>query len=293
MPRSSRFNLLLTQIVLTARERGVFEKHRKSVKSRLTRVFPAYHVETIGSYSRGSSVRAGSDIDLMLKLRAGERRWGDYRKSSVTVLNKVRLQLQGRFTTTPVVRDKQAVVIQFSGGHRVDVVPAFYVGIGEHKNPLYAIPDGAGGWMNTSPQAHNKFIKGEDVRSGGKLLRVAKLIKFWRTRRTPHIALSSFHLELLLAEAGVCVGVKRYEECLHEAFALLARRGCRAVRDPLGISGAVAAVNTEAQRVRAMRTAALAADQSRRAIVAEDEGKLHEADRLWHMVFRIPYKKRR
>lgn len=292
MPRSSRFNLLLSQIEPTARERGVFEKHRKSVKSRLTRVFPAYHVETIGSYSRGSSVRAGSDIDLMLKLRAGERRWGDYRKSSVTVLNKVRLQLQGRFTATPIVRDRQAIVIRFSGGHRVDVVPAFYVGIGEHKNPLYAIPDGRGGWMNTSPQAHSRFIRGEDVRSGGKLLRVAKLIKFWRTRRTPHLALSSFHLELLLAESRVCVGIKRYEECLYEAFALLARRGCRAVRDPLGISGFVAAVKTEPQRVRALRAASLAADQIRRALLAEDNGKAHEADRLWHLVFRIPYRRR-
>lgn len=292
MPRSSRFNLLLSQIELTARERGVFEKHRKSVKSRLTRVFPAYHIETIGSYSRGSSVRAGSDIDLMLKLRAGERRWGDYRKSSVTVLNKVRLQLQGRFTATPVVRDKQAIVIHFSGGHRVDVVPAFYVGIGEHKNPLYAIPDGGGGWMNTSPQAHNRFIKGEDVRSGGKLLRVAKLIKYWRTRRTPHLALSSFHLELLLAESRVCVGIKRYEECLYEAFALLARRDCRAVRDPLGISGLVAPVKTEPQRVRAQRAASMAGDQIRRALLAEDKGKVHEADRLWHLVFKIPYRRR-
>jgi hypothetical protein len=255
-------------------------------------VFPAYQVETIGSYSRGSSVRVGSDIDLMLKLRAGERRWGDYRKSSVTVLNKVRLQLQGRFTATPVVRDKQAVVIRFSGGHRVDVVPAFYVGIGEHKNPLYAIPDGSGEWMNTSPQAHNKFIKGEDVRSGGKLLRVAKLIKYWRTRRTPHLALSSFHIELLLAESGVCVGVKRYEECLYEAFALLARRGCRAVRDPLGISGLVGAVKTEPQRVRAQRAASLASDQIRRALLAESKGKVQEADRLWHLVFKIPYRRR-
>lgn len=292
MPRSSRFHLLLSQIEPTARERQVFEKHRKSVKARLTRVFPAYQIETIGSYSRGSSVRASSDIDLMIKLRAGERRWGDYRKSSVTVLNKVRLQLQGRFTSTPIVRDRQAVVIRFSGGHRFDVVPAFYVGIGEHKNPLYAIPDGAGGWMNTSPQAHNRFIKGEDVRSGGKLLRVSKLIKYWRTRRTPHLALSSFHLELLLADARVCIGIKRYEECLHEAFALLARRGCRAVRDPLGISGLVPAVNTEPKRARAQRAASLAADQSYRALVAEDKGKVHEADRLWHLVFKIPYRRK-
>lgn len=291
MPRNSRFHTLLSQIELSPRTQQVFEKHRKSVNARLTSVFPAYQVETIGSYSRGSSVQASSDIDLMLKLRATERRWGDYRKSSVTVLDKVRLQLQGRFTFTPVVRDKQAVVLSFSGGHRVDVVPAFYVGIGEHKNPLYAIPDGAGGWMNTSPQAHNRFIKAEDVRSGGKLLKVAKLIKFWRTRRTPHIAISSFYLELLLAEARVCVGVKSYEECLYDAFALLASSGCRAVEDPLGISGLVPAVNTEPQRARAQRAASKAADQSYRALVAEDKGKVHEADRLWHLVFRIPYRR--
>lgn len=292
MPRSSRFHLLLSQIEPTARERQVFEKHRKSVKSRLTRVFPAYQVETIGSYSRGSSVRASSDIDLMLKLRAGERRWGDYRKSSATVLNKVRLELQGRFTTTAIGRDRQAVVISFAGGHRVDVVPAFYGGQGAHSNPIYQIPDGDGGWMDTSPQAHNRYIKKENVSSLGKLINVAKLIKFWRTRRKVHVPLNSFHLELLLAEEGVCRGAKSYERCLYQSFALLASRRCRALRDPLGISDPVQAANTDAKRASVQRAVELATDQSYRALVAEDKGREAEASRLWHLVFKIPYKRR-
>lgn len=292
MKHSSRFHLLLSQINPTARERQVFEKHRKSVKARLTSVFPAYQVETFGSYSRGSSVRASSDIDLMLKLRAGERRWGDYRKSSATVLNNVRLELRGRFTTTVIGRDRHAIVISFAGGHRVDVVPAFYGGQGAHSNPIYQIPDSRGGWMDTSPQAHNRYLRGENASSLGKLINVAKLIKFWRTRRKVHVPLNSFHLELLLAEAGLCRGAKSYERCLHESFALLAIRGCRALVDPLGISDPVQAANTEAKRKSVQRAVERAVDQSYRALVAEDNGKVEEASRLWHLVFKIPYRKR-
>ena len=228
----------------------------------------------------------------MLKLRAGERRWGDYRKSSSTVLNKVRLQLQGRFTSTAIGRDRQAVVISFAGGHRVDVVPAFYGGQGPHGYPIYQIPDGGGGWMDTSPQAHNSYIKRENARSLGKLKNVAKLIKFWRTRRKTHVPLNSFYLELLLAEEGVCLGAKSYERCLHEAFALLAGRRCRALRDPLGISDPVPATNTDAKRRSVQKAVELAAGQCYRALAAEDKGREAEASRLWHLVFKLPYRKR-
>jgi hypothetical protein len=54
----------------------------------------------------------------------------------------------------------------------VDVVPGFYGESGEDlpgntkHYPIFYIPDGNGDWLATSPDAHNRFIHDENVRSG-------------------------------------------------------------------------------------------------------------------------------
>ncbi len=280
------FKALLARIDLTEKDRQIFRGHRQSVTRRLTQAFAAHNVVPIGSYVRDTTIHRVSDLDLMLILRTNEARWGDYWKSSSRVLSKVRLQLQHRFFATTVVRDRQAVVVRFGDRqHPVDVVPAFFRGLW-NKHPVYMIPDGSGGWMATSPQAHNTYLKAAGRRSGGKLKNVSKLMKFWRTRRTSHVPLNSFHLELLLATSDVCVGAKSYARCVYEAFALLAERQCRALRDPLGISGLIEGSNTESKRAASARAALAAAERAARAVGAESRGKLREAARHWSLLFK-------
>jgi len=81
----------------------------------------------------------------------------------------------------------------------VDVVPAIFGGWSNQNTPIYWMPNGEGWWMNSSPPAHNTYIKKAEERSGGKLKRTAKLIKYWRECRDPKIPISSFHIEMLLA----------------------------------------------------------------------------------------------
>lgn len=232
------FSSLLTKIEPRDKDIQLYERHKGSVTRRLETVFNTNRVEQIGSYSRGSAIRDTSDIDLMLILSVSEVRWGEGWKTSTTILNQVRSQLQDRYFSTEVGRDGQAVVVRFADNkHPVDVVPAVYTRNGGVKNyPIYAIPDGSGGWMDTSPQAHNKFIKDEDERSRGKLKRTARLLKFWRRCRQPNIPLKSFHLELLLAQEGTCIGPKRYAVCVNDSLVLLANRQCHPLEDPMGVS---------------------------------------------------------
>src|SRR5258705_202752 len=68
-----------------------------------------------------------------------------------------------------------------------------------NKWPVYSIPDGAGSWMQTSPTLYDSYIQAANRESGGKLLQVAQLMKFWRECRDPRIPLSSFHIEMVLA----------------------------------------------------------------------------------------------
>lgn len=281
------FNTLLLRIEPTERDIEVYESHRQSITRRLETVFSTNKVELIGSYSRGSSVRSSSDIDLLLTLKREEVRWGEGYKASSTILDHVRSELLNRYPATPVARDVHAVVVRFADNqHPVDVVPGFYLQHGGAMNyPVFAIPDGRGGWMPTSPQSHNKFINDADAQSGSKLKRVARLIKFWRRCRAPHIPLNSFHVELFLAQEGVCAGPKSYALCLNNAFAKLANRQCQPLADPVGVSGQLPAAYTEDKRRRAQEAVYASAKRAYNALQAEQNGDTREALRLWDLVF--------
>jgi hypothetical protein len=159
------------------------------------------------------------------------------------------------------------------------------------KWPIYYMPDGAGGWMRTSPELHNKFIREANARSGQKLRRTVQLIKYWRECRSPRIPISSFYLDLLIAEQRICEGAKSYSQCLAEAFALLARYRCQAYTDPLGVAEVIDAVKTGGQRDAALRSVSYAHDHASRALMAELRGNHLEACRQWDIVFngQFPY----
>ena len=162
-------------------------------------------------------------------------------------MQNVRDAIRSRFPDTDVGRDGQAVVVRFADGEDpVDVVPGVYGGPGPNNYPKFFIPDGAGDWMPTSPQAHNKFIAERD--GGGKLPNVARLAKWWRICRSPNVPLSGFHVEMLLANSGICTGVKSYARCFSELLDLLERRGGAALQDPIGVSGYIKAASTDAKR---------------------------------------------
>ena len=280
-----RFQTLLDRITPGLVEQSIFAKHRHTVAARLNWAFTAHQVFPFGSHIRRTAIAKYSDLDLMLVLRVAEVKWGSGWNLSTTVLNQVREQLQDRYQRTVVVRDELAIVIDFADGqHPVEVVPAVFTGL-KNGGPTYCIPDGAGGWMETSPHAHNKFIVEADARSVGKLKNVAKLIKYWRVCRTSAIPLNAFHLELRLASEGLCAGVKTYGHCLHDAFRSLYAHDCGALRDPIGISGLIPAADTDAKRERLQSAVAASLGHARAALLAEQDGNGATAIQQWNLVF--------
>lgn len=287
MSISVHFATLIRRIEPTLRDKVIYQSHEKTVRKRLESAFRTNRVIRVGSYSRGTSIRHTSDVDLMLVLERDEVRRGSQFKSSTTVLNSVRAQLSDRYFQTDVRRDRQAVVVRFGNDqYPVDIVPAAYQRHGGNNiYPIFIIPDGAGGWLETSPLAHNKFIKDADEASGWKLKRTAKLIKFWRYCREPHIPLNSFHVELLLAHESICAGAKSYGLCFNNALAALANRECQPLEDPVGISGLIEAANTEVMRAKVQAAVLSSAQRAYNAVMAERAGNAVEALRLWEIVF--------
>lgn len=286
MSISASFQTLITRLTPSPTELTRAKGHAESVRSRLQSSFNLKKFLVVGSHSRDTAIRWYSDVDHFAVFSRDDFRWGDGYKSSNTVLDNIRGDLTQRFKQTPVYRDGPAVVVSFGqGDYSVDVVPAMFWEMHEKNWPIYYIPDGNGGWLRTSPELHNKYIWDADQRSGGKLKRASQLVKYWRECRSPRIPIASFHLDLLLASQRVCEGAKSYAQCLTEAFGLLARRECRALQDPLGVSGNVSGVKTASQQEAACRAVIHAYDHASRALEAELTGKQQEARRQWNIVY--------
>lgn len=282
-----RFSKLLERMQLTSYDRTQFESHRTTVRLAIEERLDTSKVDLMGSFARGTAIHGVSDVDLLVVLRKRTLLWGDHLKTSNTVLSEVREAIRDRFPHTTVSRDCQAIVAAFSDGtHPVDIVPAYYEDqAGEQNNPRYQIPDGAGGWMRTSPGSHNRFLSDADQRAGGQLKYVGQLFKYWRTTRSSPVPISGFHVELLLAQGELCQGPRSYAQIFRDLLVLLSKRNCAALRDPVGISGYIPACSSDPKRQLACRTVAEAAAHADSALQGEARGDLREALRQWNIVF--------
>jgi len=119
--------------------------------------------------------------------------------------------------------------------------------------PVYLIPDGAGGWFETSPQVHDRYFAAAQLASGNKLRKVSQLIKAWKHARAVSLPIRSFYTDMVLASSGVCVGAKTYGQCLHDFFAVVSRGACGYLQDPCGIAGKIAASALEVQGLKRTR----------------------------------------
>jgi len=259
-------------------------QHRDTIKTRLEAEFELYSCRQIGSSARGSSIRGFSDTDLLAAFPKKSFTRGGNLINSDTALDNVRNALMERFPNSNIGKDGIAIVVAFSDGRYVDVVPGVFEGMYE-KWPVFSIPDGAGGWMRTSPALYDAYIQQANQQSGYKLIQVAQLMKFWRECREPRVPFSSFHIEMILAGEAVCKGVKSYPECMLDILRNLAAREGRAMRDPYDIAGNIPALKTWSQRERAQSSIVNSRDHAQWARQAEVRGDLQEARRQWDIVF--------
>jgi hypothetical protein len=288
-PVAAAFHDLLTRIQLTPSAIDLYESHRASVRAALKSAedFELNRLEPIGSYARQTAICDVSDMDLLAPMRAASISAGGYLYSSTTVLSKVRGVLAARFPRTEVVRDGQAVVVDFGDGLRpMDVVPAVWNSAkGLHNYPVFDIPDGRGGWMQTSPGSHNRYLRDADIRARGKLTYASQLMKFWCATRATPIPLNGFHIEMVLAASAICEGARSYAWIIREALALLASRACADLNDPVGISGRIPAVDTQMQRLNAYASVRAALSHADSALFAERLGRGTAALQQWDFVF--------
>ena len=282
---SRTFRDVLADITPDEREVSAARARAGRIRTRLEKSFNVSEIRMVGSFSKGTAVRGQSDFDLFVCLSRDEARWGGRVVDSRTFLRRVRGELQRLYPSTELRPDGQAVSLRFTSGvDRFDVVPAVLEGI-VREGALFVIPDGAGGWLRTAPHLQRAYLKAAGDRSGGKLPRVVQLVKWWTGVRAETVPLKSFHVEMVLAGAALCVGPASYSQLTAAAFRLLAERKGRALRDPTGISGLIPAADTESKKAKLTTALERAADWSSAALAAEAQGDSQGALANWNRVF--------
>jgi len=279
------FQDVLADITPDEREMAAARARAGRIRTRLEKSFYVSEVRTVGSFAKGTAVRGQSDFDLFACLSRDEARWGGRVVDSRTFLRRVRGELQRLYPDTDLRLGGQAVSLRFTSGvDRFDVVPAVLDRIVQ-QGAVFAIPDGAGGWLQTAPHLQRAYLKTAGDRSGGRLPRVVQLVKWWTGVRAEAVPLKSFHVEMVLAGADLCAGPASYSQLMAAAFRLLASRQGRALRDPTGISGLIPAADSEARKAKLTVALARAADQADAALAAEERGDASGALALWDRVF--------
>jgi hypothetical protein len=189
----------------------------------------------IGSYGKGTAVRPPRDVDILFVLpNILYQRYSEYESNGPSqLLQDVKNVLKDHYSTTDKIRgDAHVVVIPFSGGHNVELLPAWRTTTGK-----YLVPDSHDGgiWRLVDQTAEMVNVDASNILSDGASRDLIMMLKVWQHECT--VPIKSLALELhvvdLLSDAGAIGGnYSRYPELLQGCFAQLTKSAGRVDQMP-------------------------------------------------------------
>lgn len=278
------FEIFLSWLLPLQTEYDKAASHKSSVKSCLTNNFDCSWLFETGSFGNGTGVRHYSDSDFFAVIPKEE-----IMENSSRMLTEIKQRIQMTFSTTSgIVVDCPAVKIPFGNykSEEMEITPCFYYSrldtiLGTFST--YAIPDCDGGWMLSSPNAHNGYVRQQDDKLGKKLKNLIRFVKAWKYYNS--VPISSFYLELRCtkwAETESCI---IYDIDLNSFFQYLQEINLASIRDPMGISGLISASKTDIQKQLALSKLNTAVVRTRKAQDAKNSYNIDDAFYWWNMVF--------
>lgn len=254
--------------------------HRQSIESCLVRNFGMTTMFRTGSYGAGTSVRHLSDVDYFAVIPSA-----NLKSASADSLTAVAAALRSTFSRTEGIRvDGPGVKIPFAGAdEKVEIIPVHEVGKTQGGFRMFGMPDGLGGWMHSSPEAHDAFVDLHNERLGRKLKPLIRFLKAWKLRR--NVPIRSFYLEMYAASYSVREKAILYPIDLARILEEMVSHNLNRIVDPIFSGAAIAPCTSVATHVDAVSKLSNAAVWARRATNAGLDGKLVEAFDAWDLVF--------
>lgn len=279
---AASFAALVEDLKLTDRQKEVAQGRITHLQSYFTA--PRFQIRTparaIGSYGRETVVRWERDIDVIVSF-ADNPYWDRYKSDSRAFLYWVRDGLNSEYPGTKVSSKEVAVRMMLSDNLQVDLVPAFGR---DAQGGGFFIPNGSRGWQATNPLYHDKLVADGNVRLGGRLKPLIRVMKAWNIANGAH--LRSFHLEMMVERMwrtptsmpGLPIAM---------ASTLTAAAGWvgSPFPDPWMSSQYIDSYLTPAERTLMVGYFTTDGTNAAKANVAEDAGRQAEAVDLWDAIF--------
>lgn len=281
MPRTvdEGFRDFLAQLTPSDVESEKAKKHRASIEECLRANFSLQRFFRTGSFGNGTSIFRYSDVDYFAHVASG-----DLYKDSAASLRQFREVLEKRFPNTNVHVSTPAICVPFgSGANEVhEITPAYLI---EEKNGLkiYGIADGAGGWMRSSPDAHNEYVRTVNSKHGAKVKPLIRFLKAWKYFK--QVPVSSFYLELRVAKYADGEESIIYDIDVKQVLASLWDHQLAAMQDPEGISGYINPCRSEADLKDALSKLDTARTRAGKARDAERDQNTKSAFEWWSLLF--------
>ena len=281
MPRTvdEGFRDFLAKLTPSSGETAAAKTHRQSIERCIRRYFGLSRFWRTGSFGNGTSISGYSDVDYMASIPSR-----NLNQNSTVSLIELRKVLAARFPNTGVRSACPAVVAPFGadGKETTEVTPADCVAM-SGRYLVYDIPNCYGGWMQSSPDAHNSYVRGIDRSLSNKVKPLVRFIKAWKYFRD--VPISSFYLELRVTKYASGKSSILYATDVERVFRELQRIGLAKIQDPMGVSGYISPCRTEAQLTDAQSKLATAASRARKAMAAEYAGNIQGAFYWWNLLF--------
>lgn len=281
MPRSvdGGFNDFLSKLTPTPGESIASKNHRASIKACLEANFSLAYFYQTGSFGNGTSISGYSDVDYFASIAAKS-----ISSNSNTSLSRVKDTLSSRFPLTGVRVSCPAIRVPFGADAKesTEVVPAQYVNM-PGSDRVYDIANCSGGWMRSSPDAHNTYVRDADQRLSNKVKPLIRFIKAWKYYR--QVPISSFYLELQVAKYSYGESSIIYSIDVERMLTRLTASGLAPLQDPQGISGYIHPCGTQAQLDESRSKVATALSRAEKARTAENNGNIQDAFYWWDQVY--------
>ena len=287
---SEGFDTFLNLLIPLSSEHDKSTSHKGSVESCMINNFDCYNFFETGSFGNGTGIRHHSDTDYFAAC-ASSKLYND----SASSLRKVKEALQSTFWQTEGIEVRTpAVRIPFGSyaSETIEVTPCTFNGtistpVGSHAS--YDIPDNEGGWMKSSPKAHNAYVKREDDKLSGKLKPLIRLVKAWKYYNS--VPVNSFYLELRVTKYAEGESSIIYDTDLKRFFKLLYDNNLPSIQDPIGISGYIVACNSDSKRTEALSKLASAHSCAEKAYAKRDID-LDDCFYWWNLFFNYEFPNR-
>jgi hypothetical protein len=154
------------------------------------------HSLYVGSYGRNTAIDGFSDLDVMMRLP--DDVWLQYHRyvgnGQSALLQVVKSSLRQEYPTTNLRGDGQVVVVSFSDGMKIEVLPVFSATYADYYFPN---TNDGGSWEMTSPKAEQRAFSEINKQCSGNLVKLCRMMRAWR--REWNVSIGGILLDTLAA----------------------------------------------------------------------------------------------